>query len=344
MKAVVVGSGGQFRFVSVERPHVEAGEVLLEVKAAGVCAADRKIYTGKHPWQLPDPYIPGHEYVGQVVELGEGAQEATGLEMGDIATAEIIVPCRTCWFCQRGMYHHCDRPGFCVGSWAEYIKIPEGALVHKIPDSLSPEVAVLVEPISCAIHAVNLAQIDMGDVVVLAGLGAIGMGILQIARQRNPALLVGLDVDPRLLEIARTHGADFAFDPTKDDVVQELRSLSEGRGADVYIEASGATASVDLGMQALRKAGRLVIFGVYGQPAELDLNIVSEFKELEIQGGHLSPNAYPLAIRYLEESLVDAEMMVTHQFPLAEYEEAVQVKIKGEDVSIKTILIPETGR
>ncbi len=341
MKAVLVRGAGIFIYESIEIPEVGHGELLLKIEATGICAADRKIYDRNHPWELPDPYIPGHEYVGTVVEMGEGADESTGLQIGDRATAEILVPCRTCWFCHRGHYHHCDRPIVCASSWAEYLKVPAGAIVYRIPEGLPTEEAVLIEPLSCSIHAVNLADIELEDVVVVAGLGAIGMGVIQVAQLRTPQTLIGLDVDDRLLNIALEYGADFTFNPAQDDVVKEIKALTDGRGADIYIEASGATASVQIGLEALRKAGRMVIFGVYGEKISVDLNIISEFKELEIRGGHLSPNAYTLAIKYLAEGLVDARMLVTHQFPLSEFENAILVKSERKEPSIKTILIPE---
>jgi L-iditol 2-dehydrogenase len=340
MQAVVVHHGHDFSFEMIDLPVAGPGELILQIEAAGICAADRKIYDQTHPWDLPDPYIPGHEFIGKVIELGDGAGEVTGLEIGGRVTAEILVPCRTCWFCQRGLTHHCDRPRVCVGAWAEYLKIPSGALIHRVPDDLPTKHAILVEPLACSIHAVNLAQIGLSDTVVVAGLGAIGMGVLQVARLRTPLTLIGLDVDESLLEIALANGADYVYNPRQDDLSKEIRELTDGRGADIYIEASGATAAVATGLDLLRKAGRLVLFGVYDQKAKLDLNLISEFKELEIQGGHLSPNTFPLAIKFLSEGLINAEPMVTHTFPLSEYEEAVEIKKKGKGPSIKTILIP----
>lgn len=340
MKAVVVRHGRQFRYERVEKPRVGPGEIVIRIDAAGICAADRKIYSGNHPWQLPDPYIPGHEYVGTVVEMGEGMAESSGLGPGDRITAEIIVPCRTCWFCQRGLYHLCDRPGVCVGAWAEYLKIPRGAIVHRVPADLPAEQAALVEPLSCSIHGVELACIGLGDAVVVAGLGSIGMGMLQVARLKTPRLLIGLDVDDGLTRIAQESGAACVFNPARDDVAAQVRALTDGRGCDVYIEASGSPESIKLGLEVLRKAGRLVIFGVYGHEAAVDFNVVSEFKALEIIGGHLSPNTYPLAIEYLAEGLVNASAIVTHVFPLAEFEQAIAIKHRPGVTSIKTILIP----
>jgi L-iditol 2-dehydrogenase len=177
MMAVVVHAGDEFAYEAVDRPIAGPGEVIVKIEAAGICAADRKIYDKNHPWELPDPYFPGHEYVGRVAELGEGAAERTGLVLGDRAIAEILIPCRQCWFCHRGLYTHCDSPGVCVGSWAEYMRFPAGAIVHQVPDDVPPEQGAIIEPLACSVHAVNLARIELADVVVVSGLGAIGMGI-----------------------------------------------------------------------------------------------------------------------------------------------------------------------
>lgn len=340
MMAVVVHAGDEFAYETVDRPVAGPGEIILKIEAAGICAADRKIYSKDHPWQLPDPYFPGHEYVGRVMEMGKGAAERTGLTLGDRAIAEILVPCRQCWFCHRGLYIHCDNPGVCVGSWAEYMRVPAGAIAHIVPETLLAEEGAIIEPLACSIHAVNLARIQLGDTVVVSGLGAIGMGILQVARLKTPQMLIGLDVDDGLLRVAAHLGADAVFNPMQDDVPAQLRALTEGRGPDTYIEASGSVASLRTGLEVLRKAGRLVVFGVYSQEARLDFNLVSEFKELEIVGGHLSPNTYPLAIRYLAEGLVDWGTMVTHTYPLAQFEEAINLKNQPGVTSIKTLLIP----
>jgi threonine dehydrogenase-like Zn-dependent dehydrogenase len=340
MRAVVVHAGDRFSYEVVDRPQAGPGEVILKIEAAGICAADRKIYSHDHPWQLPDPYFPGHEYVGRVVAVGRGAAEHSGLALGDRAIAEISVPCRQCWFCQRGLYTHCDHPGLCVGAWADYMRIPAGAIVHRVPDELLAEEGAIIEPLACSIHAVNLARIELSDVVVVSGLGAIGMGILQVARLKTPHMLVGLDVDDGLLNAAGQRGADLVYNPTRDDVPARLRKLTGGRGADIYIEASGSVASLRTGLDTLRKAGRLVAFGVYSQEAKLDFNLVSEFKELEIVGGHLSPNTYPLAIEFLSQGLVDWRAIVTHSYPLARFEEAIRIKSQPGVVSSKTLLIP----
>jgi L-iditol 2-dehydrogenase len=218
--------------------------------------------------------------------------------------------------------------------------VPAGAIVHKVPSTFDPQQGALIEPLACAIHAVNLGNLQFGDVVVVSGLGAIGMGVLQVARRKTPGLLIGLDVDDALLSIASQLGADHVYNPASEDALARLRSLTENRGPDIYIEASGSVASLETGIQALRKGGRLVIYGVYGRPTTLDPNLISEFKELQIAGGHVSPNTYPIAIQLLDQGLIDWRRMVTQVFPLAQFERAIQIKGQPGAASIKTLLIP----
>lgn len=340
MNAVVVHNGSNFVYEAVERPAAKDDSIIIRVEAAGICAAERKIYSGNHPWDLGEIYRPGHEYVGVIAALGDKAAVQTGLTTGDRITAEILVPCRTCWFCRRGLYQHCDAPQVCVGAWAEYLEIPMNALIHRIPSDLPALEAVLVEPLSCSIHAVNLARITFEDTVVISGLGAIGMGMLQAAQLRSPKNLIGLDIDPANLALAAQLGADHVFNPLEEDVPSMLTELSDGRGCDVYIEASGNPASLQTGIRSLRKAGRLVIYGVYGQEISVDFNQIAEFKELEIRGGHLSPYCFESAIALLAQKKVHAEAMVTQTLPLDAFEEGLKRTKSSNKAQIKTVLIP----
>jgi len=351
MHAVMAYDVLDWRYEEFDKPVVGPGDVLIKIDATGICASERSIYKGGDPWTARAraagrggkraPHIPGHEFAGTVVELGEGAAEATGLELGDLATAEILIPCRTCFYCVRGLYHLCTtRAGWVGGSWAEYMKFPAGALVWKIPRSISAEEAALIEPLACSAHGVERANIGPEDTVVVGGLGSIGMGMLQVAKLRNPHRLIGLDLDENLCQIALELGADHAFSPQTTEVDAEIKALTDGRGCDIYLEASGSPASLETAFQVLRKRGRLMVYGVYRSHATLDFNQVSEFKELEIVGGHLSPWTYPLVIQYLERGLINAKRMITDVYPLSEIEEALGAKDRPGHTSIKTLLIP----
>ena len=349
MKAVVVYGKEDFRYEDVPMPVVEDGEVLVRVRKCGICAADPKIFHGKAYFSKVvydhAPIVAGHEFIGEVVELGKGAKEEYGLEVGDQAIAEQIVPCGRCYYCQRGLYNLCDVHAiFGVsgphGGWAEYMKYPKGSIIWKVPRDLPPEVGVSVEPLACAIHGVERGGIKLGDTVVVMGLGAIGLFMLQVARLKHPRQIVAIDVIDHRLQVAKELGADVVLNPMRDKVVEAVRDLTSGVGCDVVLEASGSPAAVEQAVNVLRKRGRLVEFGVFAEKTCIDFSIISDIKELEIVGGHLGLRTYPLAIEYLATGLVKTDKINTHDFPLAEWRRALDVAETREGNAIKVLMTP----
>jgi len=353
MKAVVVYGIEDYRLEEVPVPQVGPGEVLVRVRATGVCASDVKTYFGARVWgseqiepYIETPVIPGHEFVGEVVALGEGAEEKYRLAPGDLAVSEQIVPCWQCRFCRQGQYWMCQRHdiyGFkhrrAEGSWAEYMKFPAGAVNHKVPSEVKPEHAALVEPLACAIHAVERGEIRLGDVVVIAGMGPIGLCMLQVARLKSPGLLIALDPQEHRLQLARELGADVALSPAEEDVIQRVLELTDGYGCDVYIEGTGAGAGVLQGLQMIRRLGTFVEFSVHGGPVAADWSIIGDQKELNVHGAHLSPYCYPRAIRYVADGTVAADRIVTHALPLERFREAIELA-RSQTESVKVVLIP----
>jgi len=353
MRAVRVHGIRDYRLEEIPVPEIGRGEVLVRVLATGVCASDVKSYHGARVWGSEEiaPYIqvpvtPGHEFVGEVVALGEGVAERDGLSVDDWAVSEQIVPCGSCRFCNRGQYWMCHRHdiyGFikdrAEGSWAEYMKFPANAINHKVPKDLPPEQAALIEPMACAIHAVERGDIHLGDTVVVAGMGPIGLGMLQVARLKSPGLLIALDLKPKRLELARQLGADPSIDVSEGDAIQRVIDLTDGYGCDVYIEATGAASAIGQGLQMLRRLGTFVEFSVHGSPATVDWSIIGDVKELDVRGSHLGPYSYPLAIQYLRDGRINGAALATHVLPLDKFEDAIEIAHRGED-SIKVVLRP----
>jgi L-iditol 2-dehydrogenase len=327
VKAIVAHGAGDFRLEELPEPAADGG-ALISVEASGVCAADRMIYRGTSPWTLTFPFVPGHEFVGTVVNVAGEAAERWGIAEGDLVTAEVIVPCGVCRFCATDRYHLCrrgDHLGSALpGGWAELMRLPPRARVWRLPAELEPWQAVLVEPLSCGVHAARRAAIRATDVVVVAGIGAIGAGVLAAAAQVSPALLVALVTSPERAELARAFGADVTIDVRAEDVRSRLAELAFEAGPDVFVDASGSTEALALGLDVLAPGGRLVVYGVYGSSAPIDWNVVAEFKELEIRGGHLSPGAFPEAIRMLAAGVVDPSLLVTHREPLDGFAAALE--------------------
>ncbi len=351
MPAVVCHGPRDYRLEEWAVPQPGPGEVVIRVQSVGICASDLKCYLGaslfwgdeRRVGYCQPPVIPGHEFVGEVVALGEGAGQKYGLALGDLAVSEQIVPCWKCRYCQRGQYWMCqhgDVYGFrqgAFGAMAEYMLFPRNALNYRVPADIPVEHAVFIEPLACSIHAVQRGNIEFGDVVAIAGAGPLGLGM--IARLKHPRLLIALDLDDQRLAVAQACGADLGLNPRKVDVVDEVLKLTDGYGCDVYIEATGHPAAVEQGLHMIRKLGTFVEFSVMREPVTVDWTIIGDTKELNIHGSHLGPYCYPIAIDMLQKGLLPMEHIVTHQLPLAHFQEGIDLVASG-DRSIKVTLTP----
>lgn len=353
MAAVVCHGPEDYRLEERRVPVPAAGEVLLRVESVGICASDLKCYMGAPlfwgnddvPGYCQPPVIPGHEFVGTVVALGDGAGEKYGLSLGDVAVSEQIVPCWKCRFCQRGQYWMCpngDVYGFrqrAFGAMAEYVLLPAGAINYRVPESVPIAHAAFIEPLGCSIHAVQRGDIQLGDVVVIAGAGPLGLGMVAAARLKGPRLLIVIDLNDHRLEIARKCGADLGLNPRHVNVVDEVLKLTDGYGCDVYIEATGHPAAVKQGLDMIRRLGTFVEFSVMRDPVTVDWTIIGDLKELTIHGSHLSPYCYPIAIDMLAKGLMPMEDILTHSLPLVDYEHGIELVHAGTE-SIKVTLRP----
>lgn len=354
MQAIVCHGAEDYRVQEWDVPTPDPGEVIIKVQSVGICASDLKCYQGAPLFWGDDhregycqtPVIPGHEFVGEVVALGDGAGEKYGLALGDTAVSEQIVPCWNCRFCKRGQYWMCqdkhDVYGFrqaTFGAMADYMKFPVGALNYKVPKSIPAHHAAFIEPLGCSIHAVQRGEILLDDVVVIAGCGPLGLGMVAAARLKNPRLLIAVDLNDDRLEIAKLCGADLTLNPKQIDVIDEVHKLTDGYGCDVYIEATGYPAAVEQGLHMIRKLGTFVEFSVMREPVTVDWTIIGDTKELNIHGAHLSPYTYPIAIKMLEDGLLPMDKIMTHQLPLTEFHKGMDMVADGKQ-SIKVTLTP----
>lgn len=350
MRAIVAYAPGDYRLEEVPVPKPGPGEMLVKVEACGICAGDIKAYTGApsfwgdetQPAYIKAPMIPGHEFIGRVVELGEGVQ---GYAPGDRVISEQIVPCWQCRFCNRGQYWMCEKHdlyGFqnnVNGAMAEYMIFTKEAINYKVPEDMPIEDAILIEPYACSFHAVQRAQIQLGDVVVIAGAGTLGLGMIGAARLAGPGKLIVLDLNEERLALAKEFGADIVLNPGKTDVVAEIKAMTEGYGCDIYIEATGHPKSVEQGLAMIRKLGRFVEFSVFKDPVTVDWSIIGDRKELDILGSHLGPYCYPLVIDGIASGKLPTEGVVTHQLPLEQYKEGFELVKSGKN-SLKVVLVP----
>lgn len=350
MKALLSYAPYDNRLSEAEIPTPGPGELLVKVEGCGICAGDVKSYHGGiRIWGINEenryiepPVIGGHEFFGEVVETGEGMEEYVP---GDRVSAEQIVPCRECEFCRQGKYWMCTESavyGFkqhIHGGFANYIKLHKNSIIHKIPKSFTKEQAVMIEPIACGMHAVELAGIGHDDVVVIAGLGAIGTSMVNLAKLCLPRLVIGIDVKEFRMEMGKKYGADYVLNPTVCDVAEEIKRLTGGYGCDVYIEASGSPRSVTQGLESLKNHGRYIQMGVFAEEVKADWNVIGDGKELMIKGSHLSALTFHSVIEGIESGLIKTEGLISHTFALEDWEKAFRAAEEDPE-AMKIMLVP----
>lgn len=351
MQAYVCHGPHDYRLEDIERPHAKDDEIIISISGCGICAGDVKaeagagMFWGDDPW-IKVPQVAGHEFYGDVVEIGEAMAKKWKVKVGDQITAEQIVPCGECRFCKSGQYWMCEKHdiyGFqskvADGGMAEYMKLGPNSLIHKIPRTLTKKDCALLEPMACGIHTVRRAEIDLDDVVVIAGAGPLGLCMVQVAHLKTPKKLIVLDMSDERLKLAKKFGADLVINPGKEDAIKIVKDLTEGYGCDVYIEATGYPVGVKQGLEMIRRLGRFVEFSVFGKETTADWSIIGDRKELDIRGSHLGPYCYPIAIDLFERKLITGEGVITHEYPLSKAVEAMEMAASIE--SIKVVLIPD---
>lgn len=334
MKALVAYGNGDYR-LETAYPVPECGEddIIIKTEGCGICAGDLKCQHGaamfwgdekEAPWVKP-PFIPGHEFVGRIVKMGS---QVKGFSLGDRITADQIVPCGECRFCKSGRYWMCQPHsifGFQNtnnGGMAEYVRYPKTSVISRVPEDMSLDQALLIEPYGCSKHAVDRAQIGNEDVVVISGAGTLGLGMITYARMKNPSKLISLDMADNRLEKAKEFGADITINPGREDAVQRILDMTDGYGCDIYIEATGHPSSVVQGLKMIRKLGRFVEFSVFGEPTTVDWSIIGDRKELDLLGSHLSPYCYSFVIENISNGNLKTEGVVSKTFSLEEWETA----------------------
>ncbi|MCM1136591.1 MAG: alcohol dehydrogenase catalytic domain-containing protein [Clostridium sp.] len=334
MKALVAYGKGNYKLeLNYPTPKCGPDDIIIKTEGCGICAGDLKCNhgaamfwgDGMQPMWVEPPFIPGHEFLGHIVEMGENVKD---FELGERITADQIVPCGQCRFCKSGRYWMCQPHsifGFQTGNnggMAEYVRYPKTSVISRVPCDMPLEKALLIEPYGCSKHAVDRAKIGNEDVVVISGAGTLGLGMITYARMKNPAKLISLDMADNRLEKAKEFGADIVMNPGKENVIEKVLALTDGYGCDIYIEATGHPSSVQQGLGMIRKLGTFVEFSVFAEPATIDWSIIGDRKELDVLGSHLSPYCYPFVIENIANGNLKTNGVVSRTFPIEEWEKA----------------------
>jgi L-iditol 2-dehydrogenase len=332
---------GNVQLTDVPEPVVGPRQVKVRVAYAGICGSDLHIRDDDIQLNLRPPVIMGHEFSGTIAELGEGVE---GLRVGQPVVSETAVyTCGRCLACKTGNDNICEHResiGFVhPGVFAEYVVLPAGG-IHPLPENVSLPSAVMGEPLACAVRGLyEQVQITAGDVAVIAGPGSMGLLSLQLAKAAGATVVVsGVEGDNERLETARKLGADLIVDVTKDDLKALLLDLTDGEGADIYIECSGAPAAARLGLEATRRRGQYLQLGLAGAPFEIDFAKIA-YREIQVLGTMAQKwSSWERALRLLSSGQVVTEPLVTEILPLTEWETAF-TKFRSKQ-AIKIALTP----
>jgi alcohol dehydrogenase len=344
MKALVYGGPGQRSWTDAPDPHlVDPEDLVVQVDAVTICGTDLHILKGDVP-EVTSGRILGHEAVGTVLQAGSGVRS---VGVGDRVLVSCITSCGRCRYCREGRYGQCLGGGGWVlghtidGVQAEQVRVPFGdTSVHKLPDGISNEDAVMLADILPTSYEVGVlaGQVRPGDTVVVVGAGPIGLAAVLTARLFSPSRIVVVDPAPARRELAAKLGAHVVLDPTSEDVLATVRSLTEGLGADVAVEAVGVPATFESCVELVRPGGHVANVGVHGSPATLHLE-TAWIRDLTITTGLVDTSSTPLLLRLLAERAIDVGDLVTHRFGLHEMAAAYDIfERPAETGAVKVLL------
>ena len=302
MKSVYFADVNKIEVRDVEQPQVRKGTVKIKTEYAALCATDLHMVTMGILGAKPG--IPlGHEASGTIVELGEGV-EASGLQIGDkVATAPIAV-CGQCDMCKMGMPQYC-RNAAPIAAFSEYI-VTEPSAVFKIPADADMQRYSLVEPAVCTVRAMDIAQIQHGDTVVVSGIGGIGSILLNMVILSGAAKITVIDPVKEKRELALSMGAAYALDPTQDDLYEKAMEITGGYGFDRVFEVSGSPNASEICLKIVAHCGRVIYFAVYPPQYTMPLNLYDLYmKEASIHTVFTNHALYPRTINLMERLQTD---------------------------------------
>lgn len=337
MKASRFLGNKTFAVTDLPTPHAGPGELVLRNQVCGVCGTDVHIYH-EEPGSadVNPPVVLGHEYSGEVVEVGKGV---TGFAVGDHVTVDPNIYCGHCSYCQNGKKQLCpsmEAIGVTRdGGFAQYSRIP-ASQAFKLEPTVPWEAAAMAEPLACCLHGIDLAGIQVGDKVCVVGGGAIGLLMVQLAKLSGASQIVLSEPNEKRRQVGLQLGADAALDPTRPDA-QEAFAQVLGGGANVVIECVGNVPAVKSAFQFAGKGATVLLFSVPKVDATFDLPLFDVYKkELTIKGSFVNPDTHARAVALINSGKVDFDPIITHRFTLDQLPEAIAMQMS--DASIKVVV------
>ena len=337
MKASRFLGNKTFAVADLPTPHAGPGELVLRNQVCGVCGTDVHIYHGEPgSADVNPPVVLGHEYSGEVVEVGKGV---TGFAVGDHVTVDPNIYCGHCAYCQNGKKQLCpsmEAIGVTRdGGFAQYSLIP-ASQAFKLEPTVPWEAAAMAEPLACCLHGIDLAGIQVGDKVCVVGGGAIGLLMVQLAKLSGASQIVLSEPNEKRRQVGLQLGANAAIDPTRPDAQEAFAQVLDG-GANVVIECVGNVPAVKSAFQFAGKGATVLLFSVPKVDATFDLPLFDVYKkELTIKGSFVNPDTHARAVALINSGKVDFGPIITHRFTLDQLPEAIAMQMS--DASIKVVV------
>ena len=344
MKALILEDYNKLTYKDVPDPKINPDEVLIKVKAAGICGSDVHGMDGSSGRREP-PVIMGHEASGVIEETGS---EVKGWKKGDAVTFDSTVYKLDDWYTRRGFYNLSDgRKVLGVscddyrldGAFADYVKVPYHIL-HKLPEGVSFTEAAMVEPLAVGAHAVELTPVALNDTIVVVGAGMIGLSIIEIAKEKGAGTIIAIDLSEEKLTIANQVGATHTINPEKNNAQEEILKLTSHRGADVAFEAVGISSSLQQAISGVRRGGSVTLVGNVTPVTEFPMQYVVT-RQIRIQGSCAICGEYPAVLDMLSRKQIDIRPLLSVEVPLSEGARWFEKLYNKEDDLVKVILKPE---
>jgi 2-desacetyl-2-hydroxyethyl bacteriochlorophyllide A dehydrogenase len=338
MKAAILKKPFEIAIEEVPTPVPKPDELLIQVKASAICGSDAKAYEGKHPLIRP-PIILGHEFSGVVAEKGS---QVDGFSVGERVVVEPSFVCGQCFFCRRSEYYLCDRleqlghqlPGY----FAEYTTA-KARFTYLLPNGIPFERASLTQPLAISLHAIHRAGIRKGQTVVILGMGAIGLLILQLALKQGARVFVSDVVDFKL-EKAKALGAHGVWNGSSLDAMAEMKDQTDGLGADVVIEAVGSSVTIGQALSVVRKGGTVLLLGLTGHVKEEVYLEKVTLDELNVVGTmRYAMGDFPRAIELIQQNAVDLDSLILRRFALSEIAEVFKEGLRHPGMVLRSVMV-----
>jgi D-arabinitol dehydrogenase (NADP+) len=340
MKALVYTAPETYSVTEVPTPQPHGTEVLIRVCACGLCKTDVHIHHGH--FLSAFPLIPGHEFAGEVVAVGDAVTQA---KVGDRVVADNERQCGTCFYCRRGQPLFCENEVMqgvnAPGGFAEYVQVEEEQVYH-LDDHVSFLEGALIEPTACAVHGIDVIDPQVGDEVLQFGAGPTGLILAQLLRQNGAASLVMADLSPAKLDLAARYAGAETIQVQRNDPQAHERLLHERapRGYDIVVDATGVSRVQEGLLQYARYGGKVVFYGVAPEEERIQISPYEVFrKELKILGSFSQARTFERATRLVNAGVVKLKEMVTHTFPLEGWGDALQMVTEGRE-NIKIVITP----